>query len=147
MRLNSIGNKKLTIVNAYRVSQETKINGESTSYMQQYIEMRRRGIENPKPKSKVLEDLEEFRMQEKKEGNRVMLMANMNEDSREKKKLYEFMNRTGLYDVHKYLYLHDEPPSTYTRGKKQIDICMVTEDILEACEDDGWLEFLDGVFF
>jgi hypothetical protein len=69
------GNRNLVVVTAYRVSQRrTKGCGPTTSIMQQWRQLRKKGIDNPNPQQQMIDDLTTFLKPHLQAGNEVMIM-------------------------------------------------------------------------
>jgi L-alanine-DL-glutamate epimerase-like enolase superfamily enzyme len=97
---------------AYRVTQETLTGcGHETSAMQQWQQLQNMGIEQPKPRQQILDDLTDFAAPYEAAGHEVIIMIDANSPI-EDTALETFMNALNLYDLMAE-YLPDTPPSTY----------------------------------
>eukprot|EP00978_Attheya_sp_CCMP212_P008857 scaffold20822_cov52-Attheya_sp.AAC.3 len=134
---------KLYVVTAYRVSQESNSTGDSTAHKQQVRLLRKRKIENPKPKKQWGEDLVPIIKEWVAQESKVLLMVDANAPLSEVH-FSKFMTDTGLFDVLGALHGMDSP-CTYNRGSKTIDYILGTEDIIRAVRRGVMLKFKDGI--
>ena len=125
------GTRNLLVVTAYRVSQRRiKGCGPTTSIMQQWRQLRAKGIDNPNLQQQMLDDLATFLKPHIQAGNEVILMIDAN-DSIESRPMDEFMDSLDLWDLMAD-FLPTTPPPTYHRGSKKIDHIIGTQGILFA---------------
>jgi hypothetical protein len=135
-RWSSIGTRlkgvEITIITAYRVG-KTSINLENNNaYVQQWKELKFRGVNKPDPRKKTLEDLKKFIKKEIEKQKEIILMIDANESVENRT---EEMNRLiyecELIDPH----LMSQPFAeieTYARGKTKIDFMFVTSRIFRS---------------
>ena len=86
MALRGREDSGVLIITAYRVGQRKGVKaGPTTAYSQQWVEMRKKGIENPDPRNSILEDISTliYEWGEKGFHPLVMLDANATQDERQ----------------------------------------------------------------
>ena len=128
------GTRNLLVVTAYRVSQRrTKGCGPTTSFMQQWRQLRAKGIANPNPQQQMLDDLATFLTPHLQAGNEVIIMMDAN-DSIDSRPMDEFMDSLDLWDLMADFLPHT-PPTTYHRGSKKIDHIIGTQGIYLQLEE------------
>eukprot|EP00978_Attheya_sp_CCMP212_P041152 scaffold232309_cov46-Attheya_sp.AAC.1 len=116
--LSGRNNKKLYIVTAYRVLQDSNSSGDSTAHKQHVRLLQKRKIENPRPKKQWGDDLAPIIKEWIAQGSEVLLMADANSPLTDVH-FSKFMTDTGLFDVLGSLHGMDSP-RTYNRGSKTI---------------------------
>eukprot|EP00956_Cyclotella_meneghiniana_P019722 scaffold34200_cov24-Cyclotella_meneghiniana.AAC.2 len=79
-----------------------------------------------------------------KKGFHPMIMMDANADVSEKQ-LSDFMKENGVIDLITDIHSEDEPPSTYSRGKKRIDLILGDEHLRRAVVRAGSRDLHDGV--
>ena len=78
------GSQNLTIMMAYHVSQDTVTNcGYTTSVMQQWCQLKMRGIKNPNPRQHTLNDMKKFIQCHISSSNEVMVLIDVNSHSQD----------------------------------------------------------------
>jgi hypothetical protein len=125
------GTRNLVVVTAYRVSQRRpKGCGPTTSIMQQWRQLRKKGIDSPNPQKQMLDDLAIFLQPHLQAGNEAIIMMDAN-DTINSRPMDDFMESLDLCDLMTDFLLHI-PPTTYHRGSKKIDHIIGTQGILFA---------------
>ena len=114
MDLRGKKGKTIRVISAYRVSQDYPAKaGETTSCKQQVRSLMLRGVKNPNPKKRFLEDLALMITSWRKNvvGGEIILMADMNEFIGDKTALHTFCQSTNLIDSISLLNpdLHSDP--------------------------------------
>ena len=135
-------NTHITIITAYRVSQNHVTSGIDTAYNQQYRALRRQGKQNPKPRIQFIQDLITTVHKYKQEGE-VIVMLDANSELTEKY-MEQLLTNTSLYDVMGYTH-NTHSPATYVRGTKTIDFLLATKQLLPHIKQAGMLSFNDGI--
>jgi hypothetical protein len=109
------------IVMAYRVVQrQTKgCSPATTSMMQQWRKLRDQGINDPKPRQQLLDDLCAFLKPHEQAGNKILLMMDAN-DPIGSLAMDKFMNETNPCNLMAN-FLPPTPPKTYQRRRHEID--------------------------
>ena len=139
MDLRGKKGKTIRVISAYRVSQEHPAKaGETTSCKQQVRSLMLRGVKNPNPKKRFLEDLATMITSWRNSaGGEIILMADMNEFIGDKKALHTFCQATNLIDSISLLNpdLHSDP--TYLWGKKRIYYILISPSLAEVAVKAG----------
>jgi hypothetical protein len=109
--------------------------GPTTAYSQQWVEMRKKGIENPDPRNSILEDISTliYEWGEKGFHPLVMLDANATQDKRQ---FSDFIERHDLKDIISEVN-EGIPPPTYERGTTKIDYILGPDHIIQAVVKSG----------
>ena len=98
-----------------------------------------RGVKNPNPKKRFLEDLALMitSWRKNKEDGEIILMADINEFIGDKKALHKFCQITNLIDSISLLNpeLHYDP--TYLWGKKRIDYIFISPSLADVAVKAG----------
>ena len=138
IRLQGSEGKKLAIVCGYRVvDTDIQTAGSSTAYSQQWTKLRTSRQEKPDPRKQYLVDLKEYIKGLKKENREVLLMMDANEET-SAKEITKFLEDCDMVDLHtnQHRNLH-QPPNTYIRGSKCIDMFAGTLGVAEEVERAG----------
>ena len=123
------GERTLIVITAYRIPQDSLTGcGPETSAMQQWRSLRSQGIEIPKPRQQVLDDLITFIKPHEAKGNEVIIMMDANSPTTDPA-MEEFMDALKLHDLMAD-YLPATPPKTYQRGRHKIDHIVGTLGVL-----------------
>jgi hypothetical protein len=137
------GERTLIVITAYRIPQDSLTGcGPETSAMQQWRSLRSQGIEIPKPRQQVLDDLIAFIKPHEAKGNEVIIMMDANSPTTDPA-MEEFMDALKLHDLMAD-YLPDTPPKTYQRGRHKIDHIVGTLGVLTAMTGAGIIPFGEG---
>eukprot|EP00978_Attheya_sp_CCMP212_P006823 scaffold15916_cov59-Attheya_sp.AAC.1 len=78
VRLGGTNGKQTYIITAYRVSQDSNSSGDTTAHKQQVRLLRKRGINNPKPREQWCIDMEKQTAEWIVQGASVLLMVDAN---------------------------------------------------------------------
>ena len=121
------GNIKVTFITAYRVPRQSIATaGPSTSFFQQFHDIRSGGDDNPNPRKRILQDLRSFIETLRREPeHEVFISLDANEGLGNRSQIQEFLEETGLLSVHEIYfdddYYNTNPiPATYSRGTAKI---------------------------
>ena len=110
--------------------------------MQQWRHLKKNGLENPNPRQQTLTDLAQFVTGHTHNGNEVLVLIDANSHPQDTS-IQQFLETTGLHDALED-YLPDTKPSTYQRGRHQIDHIWGTPGIITATLNAGILPFGQG---
>lgn len=118
------------IITLYRVCANLKTDktGPKTVFKQEWNMLRNNGMENPNPRSQVIEDLTSFIKSKQKDGYKILLAGDVNRSMRKLSKQKGFgklMEACQLRDLHGHL----ESTATHTSGSQPID-CIVGSTLI-----------------
>eukprot|EP00957_Ditylum_brightwellii_P045943 3485328-Ditylum_brightwellii.AAC.1 len=65
----------------------------------------------------------------------------VNEEDSPEAEIKQLMQRLDMIDVHNYLHGETKAPSTYQRGKNQLDFIFITSGILPSLLTAEFLQF------
>jgi ribonuclease HI len=134
--------KNLIVITAYR---PTPAQGITTNWMQQWILLRQKGIQNPDPIGEFYKDLDKQLQQWSNLGYEILLMIDANETLGEKNKgITEIMLNHNMADLVALHHGIGNEPNTYLRGSKRIDYILGTKRVQEFCISSGILPFYNG---
>jgi len=93
------GMRTLIVITAYCITQESLTGcGHETSAMQQWRKLRARGIDQPKPRQQILDDLTTFVSKHETAGNEVALMMDANSPINDDA-IEAFLEAMNLHDL------------------------------------------------
>jgi exonuclease III len=134
--------KNLVIITAYRPTQS---NGINTNWMQQWLLLRKQGIQNPDPITEFYNDLRTLLQRWQRQEYEIVLMIDANETIGTKSRgITEIMVQLNMADL---ITLHHgiaNEPNTHLRGSKRIDYILGTQRVQECCTYSGILPFHNG---
>jgi hypothetical protein len=114
------GEQTLMIVTAYQVVQrQTKGCGPTTLMMQQWWKLRDQGMDDPKPRQQLLDNLCAFLKPHEQAGNKILLMMDAN-DPIGSLAMDKFMSETNPCNLMAD-FLPPTPPKMYQRRRHKID--------------------------
>jgi hypothetical protein len=135
----------LHIVTAYRVCQQTmKTTNSMSTYCQQYMHLKSKGIDNPNPRQIMLHDLHQWLLTLPRDDY-IIIGIDANETISEKNsQISKFMQDSNLIDI--YSEIHDEKEfSTHVNGTKRIDYIFTSENMRDYISTSGYLNYGDGM--
>jgi hypothetical protein len=125
----------VTIITVYIPTKPSKEGGGTTIYQQMQADLLYTKGELLDSKDELLRDLHKFIRKEKRKGNGIFLMGDMNDDLGDSKsKISQFMSSLGIRPTYRIRHGDQEKlPASHDRGTKCIDMIGSTECI----EDDA----------
>jgi hypothetical protein len=134
------GTRNLLIITAYRVTQDSITGrGLETSEKQQWRLLRANGVQSPKPRQQMLDDLFAFASTYKTAGHEIIIMIDANSPY-DDAAVEKFLDDLNLHDL-MAPFLQETPPPTYQRGRHKIDHILGTAGVLTATIGAGILPF------
>eukprot|EP00957_Ditylum_brightwellii_P147057 11197073-Ditylum_brightwellii.AAC.1 len=106
--------------------------GENTCWMQQWRSLQKQGVEEPDPHYQFMTDFESFLEDHLNNNEEIIVGMNVNEEDSPKAEIKQLMRRLDMIDVHCHLHSEAKAPSTYQRGKNQLDFILITSGILPS---------------
>lgn len=137
--LNAKHHRKIGIITAYRLCQNSLPCGHETAYSQQYRLLRRQNMINPKPKQLFNNDLIQHLTQWRHKNYEIILMIDANSTILDYK-IQKIIRSGQLYDLLKSRN-GVNIPNTYIRGTQTIDYIFGTANVHESLQNDGMLPF------
>ena len=137
--LNGKGSKKILLVSAYRVCQDSPSSaGQSTAYMQQYRFQLANGNKHPTPRKTFFADLTQFILSTYKKYSSVSIMMDANENIADDGPLTDFLSTTELVDIiQKINPGHAQHRPTYLRSNSRLNYIFTSRDILPQIKTAG----------
>jgi hypothetical protein len=137
----------IAIITAYRVTQRTiEQAGPTTAYAQQWAVLRQQGIDRPEPRQQFITDIKRLLKNQKREGNKIILMMDANESmGSEKNGVSSITSDCDLIDIHTARHSEAATTATYARGTRKIDFVLITPELLPLVSNSGMLPFYDGI--
>jgi len=134
----------IRVISAYRVSHDSPTQaGETTSCKQQVRSLMIRGVNNPNPKKRFLQDLTSMinAWRDNKVNRDIILMADMNEFIEERKDLHDLFQHNDLIDAVSLLDpdTHEDP--TYLWRLKRINYIRISPALAELTVKVGHHQF------
>eukprot|EP00957_Ditylum_brightwellii_P173743 13228114-Ditylum_brightwellii.AAC.1 len=88
-----------------------------------------------------MEDFESFLEDRLNKGAELIVGIDINEENAEGADIRHLCTNLDLVDVHHHLHGEIDAPSTYQRGKNQLDFLFISSGILPALLTAGFLPF------
>ena len=136
--------RTVKIISTYRVCEQKHNQGSCTIYMQQQNDLVQEKREDTDPREAILTDLSKMITEDHKNGKVVILAGDMNESTKDSKRLTEFLNSNRMYNAveAKHLSLY---PATYNRGRECLDWIAISSTVdVGAIKKSGYLPFYEG---
>ena len=137
----------LVIITVYRVAQKSIDQvGYKTTYAQQWVVERLKGVESPEPRSQCIKDLIKTVQEWQKKKLEVIIMIDANKTiGTEKNGIASLASTCNLTDIHAHYHEGINNMATYARGTKRIDFIFTSKNLVEKTTASGFLAFYDGV--
>ena len=138
LRIQGKKGRKISIITAYRTP-KSKNTQTSTFHSQQMAIMATKGMENPKPRKQIIEDLSDLIKDIRKDPlHKVILAIDANEQLTTNSAIQRMATELGLHD------LHGEIPKnswTYNDGQRatKIDFLLGTDRVRKYTEKVGYV--------
>ena len=124
--------RTLTVFTAYRVCKSSPEEmGPTTAYKQQWTILRSKGIVQPDPRQRLLDDLRDRIKELQLLNHSIILMMDANESLAELGPLTSWVRDLDLQDVHATLHGIESEPETYIRGSHRIDYVFVSPNLVD----------------
>jgi hypothetical protein len=147
-RFSYVGTKgqsgaKLLLITLYRVCVNTiKSAGAKTVFQQEWNLLRNKGVEKPKPRDQVVDDLITFIKTNQEQGFEILLAADANENMRaltQHRGFGKLLQACQLKDLHAHLPL----TATHADGSTPIDCILGSSKISDHVIRAGYTEFYE----
>ena len=149
MSLQAKKGKLVTFITIYLPRKPTSEGGGTTIYSQMEADLLHRDKKLGDPRKALLADLHKLLDEEKKRGNMVILMGDVNDDlGLERSQIREFLTSVGMKIPYTIRHGADaELPATHDRGKTCLDLIGCSEQIPdEAIVRTGYAPFYFNFF-
>jgi hypothetical protein len=139
---------KLHIISAYRVCEGKPEQDRSlSSYNQQYMGLKTKGIDNPDPRQQFISDLIiTIKKLKNSENDKIIIGLDANADiNTDKNGLQKLCNSCDLVDMYTTIHEDYENFPTHSNGSKRIDYMLCSTNVLPYVNKVGYIKFHEGL--
>ena len=145
MVLTGKNENRIKIITTYRVGKNKADSGNCTIRLQQERDLLQETGKLLNPREILLRDLEKVITTAHEKSERIILMGDMNEDMEKGERIGQFLEATGLKNIHHECHDKLQLPATYDRGKVCLDMIAMSKSIpTEAVKRSRILPFYSG---
>ena len=146
MSMEGKHSRSIMFINFYRVCKKNAESGGCKIRTQQERDLYKIKKSQKDPREAVLEDLEKEMKKRHGEGYIIILFGDINEEVRNATRVQEFLESTELKNVMQVKHPGVTLPTTYTRGRKCLDLMAVSKALDDKAIDKcGFIPFHHGM--
>ena len=142
MTFEGKGTSFMSVLTAYRVCEGSITNASiGRAHHREYEYFRSKGENAPQPRTRFLQDLEQYILQLQAQDHAILLMMDANSDMDTDKRLVDMISACGLFDLHQ----SSPAPSTYIgTNHRRIDYMFGCSRVRDGMSRQGTLSYFEG---